>query len=236
MKPTVAKIFALSVLCFPLSSQADPSDAVPQLSNVQIQYVETLPSVEEKGTPRGNIREAFKRFEPKAGDDKSVDQSNNSELSIKAAEKVAFENGYFEMPLPLFEALVRSFATYQIAAAPTFLSAVRTKDEVAKMRGDLAVKLKPLATPADFTMSLLPYRVAYQDADNAVIWIGVLMWDAKASKNIWTYYVSVPFGTGRKGFSAADGDRVASVLTAEMVRRGWITVGKASPASLETPK
>lgn len=223
-KLTVAKIFALSVFSLPLSSQADPSGPSPHLSNVQIQYVETLPSAEEKGTPRGNVRELFKKFEPKASDDKGTDQSSSSESSIKAAEKIAFENGYFDMPVPLFEALVRSFATYHIVAAPTFLSAVRNKDEVAKVKVELESKFKPLATPADFTMSLLPYRVAYQDANNAVIWIGILMWDAKASKNIWTYYVSVPFGTTRKGFGEAEGNRVATLLTNEMVKRGWITI------------
>lgn len=229
----IAKFFTLSVVLFPLYVMAEPTEPQLQLSNVQIQYVETKPSAEEKGTPRGKARELFKKFEPKISDDHSADLSNNTEVAIQAAEKVAFENGYLDMPIPLFDALVRCFASYQVSSAPIFYSALRSKEEVEKIKNDLAVNLKPLPASADFTLSIMPYRVAYQDADNAVIWIGVLLWDQKLKKNVWTYFVSVPFGPSRKGFSEVEANRIAALLSGEMVKRGWITakLSNRSPSS-----
>lgn len=220
----VAKVLVLLVAVIPFGVLAESADTSTHLSNMQIQYVETRPSAEEKGTPRGNIRELFKKFE--APDGNKAAATGNAESDIQMAEKVAFENGYFDMPVPLFDAIVGNLAAYQVASAPLYISAVRLKEQGEALKSEIGNKFQPLAAKADFTLSLMPYRVAYQDANNSVIWIGVLLWDVKAGRNIWTYYISVPFGAARKGFSVADGNRVASILTDEMAKKGWLTAAK----------
>jgi hypothetical protein len=223
-KSFVAKVLMFFAAVFPLWVQAESVDTSTHLSNVQIQYVETRPSAEEKGTPRGKARAIFKQFE--SGVDNTIRSVGNTESDIQMAENIAFENGYFEMPIPLFDALVNGFAAYQVTSAPLYVSAARTKEQGQALKSEIEKKFTPLVTKADFTLTLMPYRVAYQDANNSVIKIGVLLWDAKAGETIWVYYINVPFGTARKGFKEADGKRMASLLIDEMVNKGWLVALK----------
>lgn len=216
-RSSFTKVLALPLFLIPFLAHAESAAPAPQLSNVQIQYVETQLSAEEKGTPRGNIRGLFKKFEPEGKGMLAV-----SEADVLAAEKVAMENGYLNIPAPLIEGMSRALATYQVASSAKFVSGLRTPEKASESESEINGRLKPSFTQADFVMSVMPYRVEYKDAGDAVVRVGVLLWDVKASRNIWTYYVSIPFSAGQQGFGAAEGDRVASILTGEMVKRGWL--------------
>jgi len=218
----------LAIVLQSISARAEETAVkTRQLSNVQILYVETHPAAEETGTPRGRVRELFKQFEPKSDGEKVAEILSTTDSTSQMAEKIAFENGYLDMPLPMYESLIHNFSSYNVLSAPTFFSVVRPRDQIEKIKTELAKKALAL-DKADYTLTLMPYRVSLQDAGNVVVWIGVLLYDTKVNQNIWTHYISVPFGTGRKGFNEADGSRISSLLMDQLLKKGWITAEKAA--------
>lgn len=218
---------SVTVLAFVLQSitaRAEETENTRQLSNVQILYVETQPAAEETGTPRGKVRELFKRFEPTSDGEKIAETLSMTDSTNQKAEKIVFDNGYLDVPQPTYESLIRNFSSYHVRSIPTFFSLARPKDQIENIKTELAKKYPAALEKVDYTLTLMPYRVSLQDTDDAVVWIGVLLYDTKINQNIWTHYISIPFGKGRKGFNEADGDRVASLLINEFLKKGWLKI------------
>lgn len=217
----LAITFLLTVFA---SLPAGAGEAAParQLTSLEIVYVETHPADDEAGTPRGKARSIFKKFEPRPEGEKLVETLSMSEAGNKLAEKIAFENGYLDIPLPMYEALIRSLATYHVRTKPTFVSVARGKDQVQDIQSELAKKYPSSSEKTDFSLTLLPYRASRDGGADVTVWIGAIIFESKTNQPVWTYYVTVPFGPKRRGFNAEDGGRMAAVLINELLKEGLL--------------
>lgn len=208
---------------FPMTATAEDVVKNRKLNNVEIFYMETQPTAKEEGTARGKYREIFRKFESISEEEKKADAAGG-DLSSYEAEKIVYANGYLDMPLPLFSALMHAFSQRHVLAAPVFYSAIRNKNEVEKIGKELGEKYSPLPGGGDYTLLLMPYRVSFRGVNDAVLMIGVNIRGKKINDSFGTQYLSVPFGATRSGFAEADGERIASILIKDFEKNGWITV------------
>jgi hypothetical protein len=141
----------------------------------------------------------------------------------KQADNLALENGFLDMPHPLYDALIRQLARHQVNAYPTFYSSVRSTEQTEKLRKQLAGKYRTHSADADYVLSLLPYQATLKDARHSVVWIGVLLHNRRTN-NSSLHYLKVPFDSDRHhGFDRGDGERIASSLVAWMAEQGLIS-------------
>lgn len=221
-----ACIVIIVIALVPAIAKAEEPISTRQLSNIEILYLEIQPGADEAGTPRGKVRDVFKKFEPTSVQDRVAESLSMTDESRQATEKIVLDNGYLDIPLPLYGALVKGFASYHVASSPTFFSLMRPKNQADSLKEALSKQFPPLAEKSDYILMLMPYRVSAQGAGNAVLWIGVNLNEKKTNNYIWTHYITVPFGIDRKGFSEADGERLASILIGQLVKKGWLTAEK----------
>jgi len=203
----------LSLAAVPAAA-ASGIEGTHTLANMDILYMEARPNASDKGTERGKLREIYKRVDPVA--------DTLSESESRQAEKLAFENGFLEMPHPLYDALIQALAAYHVKVNPDFFSSLRSTEQTGRIRKQLASKYARSAGKADFVLSLLPYQATLTDPEHSVVWIGVWLKDQHTNTSN-VYYVTVPFSKDRHGFNEADGKRTAAIVIRWLREKGVIS-------------
>lgn len=211
-----ALVALAAIIVIPFAGYASGLDeGTHQLSNIDIHYIEARPNSGGDDAQRDRMRRIYRQFDQAA--------AGQDERAKKQAEKLALENGYLDIPHPLYDALIQQLSNYNVSAYPTFYSSVRSSEQAEKLRRQLAGKYHYHAGNADYVLSLLPYQATLKDKNHSVVWIGVWLRNRRTNtSNI--YYVTVPFDKGRHhGFDRNDGKRLAATLVSWLVEQGVLT-------------
>jgi hypothetical protein len=218
------QVHILFLLLLVLCTAAQAQTKAVQLSNVQLLYAERLPNgQDDPSSPNAKLVPIFRKMESRSGIEASVtDGVSGIDLIKLAADRTAHKYGYLELPPVLLGGFVRAFNAHGVHSFPMFRTTMRTQAQAKEIAAALEQRYGLETQPAKFSLLILPYRAAYHESGDAIVRIGLTLYDVDAKQWIWLYQLNVPLGPTLGRTKDADADTLAAGVMSDFLKRGWL--------------